>query len=337
MESQVEPAADFWAGRSVLVTGANGFVGSWLTAALVSGGAHVTALVRDQTPHGGLRLVSLERSVNLVTGSVVDRAVVERAIQQYEIQHCFHLAAQALVGSARSLPDEAFDSNVRGTWVVLDACRRTKVESVVVASSDKAYGPSDDLPYKETHPLRAAAVYEASKACADIVARSFHASFALPVAVTRCANIYGGGDMNPSRLIPETVKAALEGRPPVLRSDGTHLRDFLFVGDAVNAYLVLARRVAAGDAGGQAYNFGGGAAHRVIDLVRRILELAGRPDLEPVIQARVSAGEEIAAQYVDSSRARHELGWEPMTSLDEGLRRTVAWFAAHRREAVGIS
>ena len=322
----------FWRDRSVLVTGGNGFIGGNLVAALVAAGAHVVALVRDLKPRGTLRLFDLEDRITVVFGSATDADVVDRAIAQYRVRDCFHLAAQALVSAARNSPADTFDSNVRGTWTVLDACRRGGVDRIVVASSDKAYGPSAHLPYVESHPLLAHAPYDASKACTDLIARSFHRTFGIPIAVTRCANVYGPGDVNVSRLVPDVINSALAGTPVRLRSDGSHLRDFLFVADAVDAYLTLAESAQRPDVAGEAFNFGTGEPRRVIDVVRRILHLVGRPDLEPIIENRVAVGEEIPAQYTDSTKAHVLLGWRARTPFDEGLLNTIEWHRRSRAE-----
>jgi CDP-glucose 4,6-dehydratase len=317
---------DYWKGRSVLVTGANGFIGSRVAEALAGHGARVVALVRDWKPTGGIRLFGLESRLVVVFGSVTDPTVADRIMRQYGIQNCFHLAAQALVGAARSSPIETFDSNVRGTWVILDACRRAQVETIVVASSDKAYGRASQLPYVESQPLLASHPYDASKACVEVIARSFRDTYDLPLAVTRCANVYGGGDLNLTRLIPDVILSALLGRAPVLRSDGNFVRDFLYVADAVDAYLRLGQSIGRPGIAGEAFNFGTGRPNRVRDVVQRILQLVGRPDLEPVIQNRVKPGEEIAAQYADSGKASRLLGWHATTDLETGLRQTIDWY-----------
>lgn len=324
----------YWAGRAVLVTGGNGFLGAWLVDALVSRGARVIALVRDLKPDGGLRLLGLEDRVVLATGSITDEALLGRLLAQYQVRCCFHLAAQTLVGRAQSSPVDTLDSNVRGTWMVLEACRRAGAESIVVASSDKAYGSSQDLPYRESHPLLASRPYEASKACTDILSRTFAASYQMPVAVTRCANIYGGGDLNPSRLIPDVVQAVLHGRPPVLRSDGSPIRDFMHVSDAVDAYLRLGEAAGRPGVAGHAFNFGTRQPHSVLDVVRLVLKLVGRQDLEPVVEDQSEARGEIDAQYVDSSKAESVLQWRARVSLEEGLTETIAWYRQYLARSV---
>jgi CDP-glucose 4,6-dehydratase len=310
------------------VTGAHGLLGSWLVKALLAREVRVAVLRRDEPALSALALEGTEARVDVVSGDVRDAAVVERALAEYEVDTVFHLAAQTLVGTARRSPVATFDTNVRGTWTVLEACRRVGVERVVVASSDKAYGPSDELPYREETPLRPRYPYDASKAAADLIARSYWHTYGLPVAVTRCANLYGGGDLNFSRLVPEAVAAALQGRAPVIRSDGTLERDFLYVEDAVAAYLAIAdvldREPAA--AAGEAFNAGSGDPTSVLELVGAVCVAAG-VDLQPEVRAQTRA--EISRQYVDSSRLRALTGWEPRVALDEGLRRTVDWYRAH--------
>jgi CDP-glucose 4,6-dehydratase len=328
---------DHWAERPVLVTGANGFVGAWLVDALVSRGARVIALVRDQKPEGGLRLLSLEERVVLAIGSVTDLAFVTRVMAQYRVRCCMHLAAQTLVGRAQSSPLDTLDSNIRGTWTVLEACRKVGVEAVVVASSDKAYGSSKDLPYRESHPLLASRPYEASKACTDILARTLAATYAMPVVVTRCANIYGGADLSTSRLIPDVVLATLQGRRPILRSDGAPVRDFMHVSDAVAAYILTGQAADRPGITGEAFNFGTSRPYSVLHVVRKILELAGRSDLEPVMENTVRSGDEIDAQYVDSSKAEQLLGWKARVQLEEGLEQTIDWYRQHLAEIVADS
>jgi CDP-glucose 4,6-dehydratase len=308
------------------VTGAHGLLGSWLVKGLLDRGVRVAVLRRDEPARSALALEGTEARVDVVPGDVTDPAVVARALADYEADTVFHLAAQTLVGTARRSPGATFDTNVRGTWTVLEACRAAGVERVLVASSDKAYGPSDDLPYREDAPLRARFPYDASKAAADLIARSYFHTYELPVAVTRFANLYGGGDLNFSRLVPEAVAAAIQGRAPVIRSDGRMERDFLYVEDAVAAYLALADALPGGGAAGQAFNAGGGRPIAVLDVVRAVCAAAD-VSLEPVVLDEARA--EIPRQYVDSAKLRELTGWEPAVGLDEGLRRTVDWYRAH--------
>ncbi len=315
-------------GRSVLVTGGYGLLGSWLISSLLDGGARVVALRRDEPAVSGLSLLGLADRVDVVSGDVCDQDVVARALNEYDVDSVFHLAAQTLVGTASRDPLSTFETNVRGTWVVLEACRRQGAERVVVASSDKAYGPQDELPYREDQPLAARFPYDVSKASADMIARSYWHTFGLPVAVTRFANLYGGGDVNGSRLIPEAVCAAIQRRPPVIRSDGSPERDFLYVEDAVRAYLAIWELLGTGRGAGEAYNAGGGEPHRVRDVVATICRLAGT-DVEPDIRGQGTPPAEIDRQWVDSAKLRSLTGWKPEVGLEEGLRRTIEWYREH--------
>jgi CDP-glucose 4,6-dehydratase len=315
-------------GRSMLVTGAYGLLGSWLVKALLEQGALVVALRRDEPAVSALEAMGLDRRIDVVHGDVTSDGLVARVINEYEIDTVFHLAAQTVVANAGRAPLPTFETNIRGSWLVLEACRLHSVERVIVASSDKAYGRQDDLPYRETHSLLARYPYDVSKAACDVIARSYWHTFGLPVAVTRFANLYGGGDTNGSRLVPETVCAALEGRRPVIRSDGSPVRDFLYVEDAVRAYLSIWEALGRGEARGEAFNAGGGAPHRVADVVGLICRLAGA-DVEPEIRGEGTPPNEIDRQWVDWAKLRELTGWEPAVTLKEGLRRTIEWYRAH--------
>lgn len=322
--------------RSVLVTGGYGLLGSWLVRALVDRGDRVVALQRDRTPRSALLLGDLERQIDVVHGDLCDPGLVARALGEYEVDTVFHLAAQTIVGTANRSPLATFETNMRGTWLLLEACRLHGVRRVLVAASDKAYGASATLPYREDHPLEPRFPYDVSKAATDLIARSYWHTYGLPVAVTRFANLYGGGDLNRSRLIPEAVVAALAGRAPVIRSDGTPERDFLYVEDAVSAYLLLADALDADEgaaagaarARGEAFNAGGGEPHAVRDVVARICRIAGT-DVAPDVRGSGTPDGEIDRQWVDPSKLRALTGWEPAVGLDEGLERTVAWYRAH--------
>jgi CDP-glucose 4,6-dehydratase len=309
------------------VTGAYGLLGSWLAKALLARGDRVVVLRRDEPAATALALDGTEARCDVVAGDVCDPETVERALVEYEVDTVFHLAAQTLVGAARQSPVATFEANVRGTWVVLDACRRHEVPRVVVAASDKAYGPHDDLPYREAHALQPRFPYDVSKAAADLIARSYFHTYGLPVAVTRFANLYGGGDLNFSRLVPEAVAAALQGRAPVIRSDGTPQRDYLYVEDGVAAYLAIADALGGGGAAGEAFNAGGGAPHSVLEVVRLVCEATGTK-VEPDIRGRGVPAGEIERQYVDFTKLRELTGWAPKISLEEGLARTVEWYRA---------
>lgn len=316
-----------------LVSGAHGFVGSHLAKALLEGGDTVRVLDRP-APRladvggerlSGLDLLGIRAEVELVEADLRDAESVAAAVMGCE--SVFHLAAQTIVGVARESPLETFEVNVRGAWNVFEACRVHQVERIVFASSDKAYGASPELPYREDFPLRAAYPYDASKAAADTIARSYATAYGLPLAVTRFANIYGGGDLNFSRLIPETVIAVLDGRPPVIRSDGSPERDFLYVDDAVSAYLAIAGALANG-AAGEAFNAGGERPHSVREVVELIAAAAGG-GIAPDFQGTGNPDGEIDRQFVDSSKLRKMTGWRPRVELGEGVRRTLEWYREH--------
>ena len=276
----------------------------------------------------GLELLGIAGEVAEVEGDLLDAALLRETLARYDVDVVFHLAAQTLVGAAAESPASTFETNVRGSWIVLEASRDAGVERVVVASSDKAYGAHEELPYREDFPLRPTAPYEASKAAADLLARSYWPSYGLPVAVTRFANVYGGGDTNFTRLIPEAVSAALDGRAPILRSDGSPQRDFLYVEDAASAYLAIADALGRDDVRGEAFNAGGGRPHRVGDVVGLIARLAGT-DLEPRVVGTGNPDGEIDRQYVDPTKIRVVVGWEPTVGLEDGLERTIEWYREH--------
>ncbi|MTD43099.1 NAD-dependent epimerase/dehydratase family protein [Conexibacter sp. W3-3-2] len=315
-------------GKTAFVTGAYGMLGSWLVRGLLDHGARVVVLKRDQVAASALALDGLEARCQVVRGDLVDANLMDRALGEYEVDAVFHLAAQTIVGTANRSPASTFDSNIRGTWTLLEACRHHQVSQTVVAASDKAYGPHDTLPYKEDFALQPKFPYDVSKAATDLIARSYFHTYGLPVAVTRFANIYGGGDLNPSRLIPEMVSGILAGRAPVIRSDGSPERDFLYVEDAVAAYLAIADELAAGRAGGEAFNAGGDAPHSVREIVDLTIEVVGSDVVADYQGAGVPDGE-IDRQYVDSTKLRELTGWAPQVDLREGLRRTVEWYRAH--------
>jgi CDP-glucose 4,6-dehydratase len=317
-----------------LVTGAHGFVASHLVRALLVRGDRVRVLDRPDPRLAdvggerlsGLDLLGLRDEVELAEGDLRDADAVAAAVANCD--SVFHLAAQTIVGVARESPLETLEVNVRGAWNVFEACREHGVARVVFASSDKAYGSSPELPYREDFPLRAAYPYDASKAAADIVARSYANAYGLPLAVTRFANIYGGGDLNFSRLIPETTIAVLDGRPPAIRSDGSPERDFLHVDDAVAAYLAIETALDRGEAKGEAFNAGGERPHSVREVVDLIAAAAGT-GVEPEYLGSGTPDGEIDRQYVDSSKLRELSGWVPRVELAEGLRGTLEWYREH--------
>ncbi len=318
-------------GRSALVTGAYGLLGSWLVKGLLERGARVCVVRRDRPALTALESMGLESQVDVVEGDVCSEGLVLRTLAEYCIDSVFHLAAQTIVPTANHSPLSTFETNIRGTWMVLEACRLHGAERVIVASSDKAYGPHSTLPYKEEFALQPRYPYDVSKAATDLLARSYWHTWQLPVSVTRFANLYGGGDGNPSRLVPEAVTAALAGRPPVVRSDGSPERDFLYVEDAVAAYLAIWAALADGvesAAAGEAFNAGGGEPHRVGKVVELICRLAGM-DVQPDVRGSGTPSGEIDRQWVEFSKLKALTGWSPQVTLEEGLARTIDWYRAH--------
>ncbi len=319
---------DFWRDRRVLVTGATGLLGGWLVPALVDLGAEIVVLVRDRVALSPLADPALAERVTEVRGAVEDLELVTRTANEYEVEAVFHLAAQTIVGTALRDPISTFVSNIQGTWSLLEGCRRAKtVERIVVASSDKAYGDQPNLPYREDAPLLGRHPYDVSKACADLLGQAYAATYDLPVVVTRCGNLFGGGDLNWNRIVPGTIRAALRGARPVIRSDGTPVRDYFFVKDAVNAYIRLAEQAHRPEVRGRAYNFSENRPLTVLEICRLTLAAVGRPELEPVVEG--TATHEIREQWLDGSRARTELNWKPLYGLERGLAETVKWYEAY--------
>lgn len=315
----------FWQDRRVFVTGCTGLVGSWTVRALLERGAHVVGLIRDRVCGSELVRSGLQQKIDVVHGCVEDQPLLERALAEYEIQTVIHLAAQTIVGVANRSPLSTFETNIKGTWCLLEAARTCGYKpQVIVASSDKAYGDQLQLPYTEDAPLQGRHPYDASKSCTDILALTYHQTYGLPVCVTRCGNFYGGGDLNWNRIVPGTIRAVLRGQRPVIRSDGTFVRDYFYVEDGVGAYLLLAERLAGcPQLAGEAFNFSNELQVTVLDLVRRILAVMGS-NLEPDV--RNEASHEIRHQYLSAEKARTKLGWAPRFNLDTGLKRTVTWY-----------
>jgi CDP-glucose 4,6-dehydratase len=314
--------------RSAFVTGAYGLLGAALVPALLDAGVEVTVLRRDSMPRSALVLLGIEERLNVVNGDATDLSLVSRALGEYEVDTVFHLAAQTLVPTAQRSPLGTWESNIRGTWIVLEACWRLQVPRVIVAASDKAYGAHRRLPYQEDFALQPRFPYDVSKAATDLIARSYWHAYGLPVATTRFSNLYGGGDTNRSRLVPEAVDAALTGRPAVIRSDGTPERDFLYVEDAVAAYLAIADALDGDGACGEAFNGGSGQPHPVREVVELIGRIAGS-DLEPEIRGQGTPSGEIDRQFVDTAKLRELTGWSPRVGLEDGLRRTLEWYREH--------
>ena len=323
----------FWHERNVFVTGASGLLGASLVEELLARGARVTCLVRDWVPESRLFGDGFAGRFNTVRGELEDLAVLLRAVNEYEIDSVFHLGAQTIVGTASRSPLSTFEANIRGTWNLLEACRICPrlVQRIIVASSDKAYGAHETLPYTEDAPLIGRFPYDVSKSCADLISLSYHETWGLPLAITRCGNLFGAGDLNFNRLIPGTIRSALRGERPIIRSDGTFVRDYFYVRDAVDAYLTLAERLPAPSLVGKAFNFGTETPLTVLELVGIILALMDRRELEPVVLAEAS--HEIPRQYLDCARARTLLDWGPKHTLEQGLRETIAWYASHLGEA----
>lgn len=315
----------FWTDRPTLVTGATGLVGGAVIRRLVDAGADVVCLVRDRVPDAEFHRGGLDSRVKTALGDVREQPTMERVLGEYEIDTVIHLAAQTLVPVANRNPVSTFESNIAGTWVMLEACRRSpKVKQIVLASSDKAYGPSDRLPYDEDTPLKGTHPYDVSKSCADLIAQTYAITYESPVAITRCGNFYGPGDLNWNRIVPGTIRSVLREQRPLIRSDGQAIRDYFYVDDGAAAYLLLAERLAANpELRGRGYNFSNEVPVTVLDLVRQLLALMGST-LEPDV--RGEATNEIQAQSLDARRAREELGWSSLYTFEDSLRCTIDWY-----------
>lgn len=324
---------DFWRDRVVLVTGATGLVGSWTVKRVLESGARPVCLVRDWVPQSEFVRADLAARCAVVHGELCDQALLERTLGEYEVRTVLHLAAQTQVGVAIRNPLSTFESNVAGTWRLLEACRLSPaVREIVIASSDKAYGTQEHLPYDESFPLEGRAPYDASKSCAALIGFSYAQTFGVPVCVTMCGNFFGPGDLNWNRIVPGTIRAVLRGERPVIRSDGGFVRDYFFVKDGAVAYCTLAERMAEmPDIHGQAFNFSNERQNTVLELVAMILRLMGREDLEPDV--RGEASNEIRHQYLSARKAHEVLGWKPVWELEEALAETIDWY----RELLGGS
>ena len=317
----------YWRDRSVLVTGATGLLGSWLTRHLVDAGANLVCLVRDWLPQSELNRSGTMERVSSVHGDVIDRNLLERTLGEYEVEVVFHLAAQTIVGIANRNPVSTFSANIEGTWSLLEACRRSpRVASIVVASSDKAYGDQEVLPYTEAMPLQGRHPYDVSKSCADLIAQSYAITYGLPVAITRCGNFYGGGDLNWNRVVPGTIRSILRGEAPIVRSDGQFVRDYFYIEDAAAAYMLLAERLSK-DAtlNGTPFNFSNESQINVLEIVKLISLKMGYSGEPKVLN---QASKEIRHQYLSAERALRVLNWRPRFTLDQGLERTIAWYRA---------
>jgi CDP-glucose 4,6-dehydratase len=324
-------AADTWKRRRVFITGCTGLVGAWLTDWLVAAGADVVGLIRDDTPTSNFFKLGLDRRVAAVRGDLEDYALLERALNEHEIEVVFHLGAQTIVGIANHNPLSTFSANIQGTWNLLEAARRAKgVKAFVLASSDKAYGTHDVLPYTEDAPLIGRHPYDVSKSCADLIAQSYWVTYQLPIAITRCGNFYGGGDLNFNRIVPGTIRSLFDGQAPIIRSDGTLIRDYFYVKDGVGAYVTTAEKLLAGGAAGEAYNFSNESQVTVRELVEVVRRAFGDTSLEPVVQN--NAPNEIPHQYLSAAKARRDLDWKPGYTLEQGMAETVQWYRQYFEE-----
>lgn len=315
---------EYWKNKNVFVTGATGLLGSWLTKYLVDAGVNVTGLIRDTVPKSHLHRSNYSDKINVVRGSLEDYPTLERALGEYEVDTIFHTGAQTIVEIANRNPLSTFESNIRGTWNLLEAARRSpKVEKIVIASSDKAYGSHDKLPYNELAPLQGRHPYDVSKSAADLIAQSYHHSYRLPVTITRCGNFFGGGDLNFNRIVPGTIKSILHNERPVLRSDGSFIRDYFYIEDGALAYINLAEKMDDEKIHGHAFNFSNENQITALEMVKKILEVMKSP-LEPKILG--IASNEITHQYLSAEKARKMLNWKPLFPLGEALDKTVSWY-----------
>lgn len=315
---------NFWKDRNVFVTGCTGLLGSWLTRALVERGANVTGLIRDLVPKSNLNWSGFNNKITIVRGEIEDYFLLERTINEYEIDTVFHLAAQTIVIIANRNPISTFESNIKGTWNILEACRRSPlVKRIIVASTDKAYGDQEKLPYDENAPLEGRHPYDVSKSCADLLCRAYFETYKLSVCITRCGNFYGGGDLNFNRIVPGTIRSMLNKEAPIIRSDGTLIRDYFYIEDAVEAYLCLAEKMEELNIQGEAFNFSNEIQVTVLELVNKIIKLMGS-NLKPKILSE--ATNEIKHQYLSAKKAREILNWKPKYTLKDGLRKTIKWY-----------
>jgi CDP-glucose 4,6-dehydratase len=315
----------FWKDRSVFVTGGSGLLGSWLCSSLVEKGAKLTCLVRDWVPRSILLKEDILKKINVVRGNVEDFYTLERTLNEYEVETVFHLAAQTIVETANRNPRSTFETNIKGTWNLFEACRRVStVSEIVLASSDKAYGEQKELPYNESTPLQGDHPYDVSKSCADLIANAYYSTYDLPVCITRCGNFYGGGDLNFNRIVPGTIRSLINNKQPIIRSDGSYIRDYFYIKDAVYAYTYLAEKMKEQKIRGEAFNFSNELQVTVLELVNKIISIMGKERIKPKILG--TAKNEIPHQYLSAKKAKSVLGWEPKYTLEEGLKETVDWY-----------
>ncbi len=323
----------FWKGRNVFVTGATGFFGSHLTRELVDSEANVTILVRDIRRKPDLYREKPDTKINVIEGSLEDLALLERSLDKYRTDTVFHLAAQTITGEAHIDPISTFHANILGTWNILEACRKSPhIKRIIVTSSDMAYGEQPTLPYYENMPLQGRHPYAVSKSCADIIAQTYHYTYRLPVCIARCGNLFGGGDLNFSRIIPGTIRSIYKQKKPIIRGDGTSSRDYLFVDDAARAYLLLAAKMDALNLAGEAFNFSNNSRVTVLDLTKKILKMMNC-NLDPIILNEEN--KEIKHQYLSIEKARKILGWKPLYSFDESLEKTIKWYKGYFADTAG--
>ena len=317
-----------WEGMNVLITGASGFVGSWLSKTLIEKGANVVAMLKDNAPDTVLKYLGIYSKLKAIEkGDIVNFDWVKKIFADYNIDTCFHLAAQAIVGIANQSPIPTLETNIKGTWNILEVTRIIEsVKRLIVASSDKCYGEPIKLPITEDHPLLASYPYDASKACADILSRTYSKTYGLSIGVTRCCNIYGGGDLNFSRIVPDTIRSVISNKNPLIRSDGTPVRDFIFVMDAVSGYLTLAENLERNEIKGEAFNFGSNSPITILDFVNKIIKISGK-GLKPEVIGKSKPKAEIDAQYLSSEKAEKLLNWRPKVTLENGLKETIRWYS----------
>lgn len=315
----------FWNNRTVFVTGGTGLLGPWLIQDLLQCNARVVVLIRDTVPDSLFFTHALDKRTIVVSGDLLQPELLARILNEFDVDTVFHLGAQAIVGYANRSPISTFRSNIEGTWNLLEACRNSPwVKRIVVASSDKAYGSHEQLPYYEDAPLQGRYPYDVSKSCADLIAQSYFHTFKLPVCITRCGNFFGGGDLHFNRIIPGTIRSILNNENPVIRSDGKFVRDYIYVKDVVDAYLTLAEQMIEKNLSGQSFNFSTDEPYTVIQIVTAVLELMQKNNLQPVVQNNTS--NEIPAQHLSSHKARSLLNWKPSYGVKKGLEETILWY-----------
>lgn len=319
---------NFWRNRNVFITGCTGLLGSWMTKELVEQGANVVGLIRDHVPNSHLYTAELRNKISAVHGGLEDLYTIERAINEYEIDTVFHLGAQTIVSIANRDPISTFESNIKGTWNILEACRRVGLSTkIVVASSDKAYGDQEKLPYNETTPLEGRHPYDCSKSCTDLISIMYNKTYNLPVCVTRCGNFYGGGDLNFNRIVPGTIRSLYYNEAPIIRSDGTYIRDYFYVRDGAKAYMHLAEKMENKKIWGESFNFSTEIQVTVAELVNMIVELMDKPNLKPKILNEVK--NEIIHQYLSAKKAKELLDWKPRFELKTSLKETIEWYTSY--------